>query len=78
MRRPLLTPTQRATFLSLCTAAYGLAIAIASFPLWIRESTPDQLPGFHLLNQVWRQGVHVNLESHRQRRFGTNTRTGAT
>src|SRR5947199_8317358 len=36
------------------------------------------LPGFHLLNQVWRQGVHVNFESHRQRRFGTNTRTGAT
>jgi hypothetical protein len=46
MRRPLLTPSQRATFLSLCTAVYGLAIAIASFPLWIRESTPDQLPGF--------------------------------
>jgi len=45
-RRPLLTPAQRATLLTLCTAAYGLAIAIASFPHWIREAPPDQLPGF--------------------------------
>ena len=45
-RRPLLTPAQRATLLSLCTAAYGLAIGIASFPHWIRPASPDQLPGF--------------------------------
>jgi hypothetical protein len=46
MRRPLLTPSQRALLLSLCSAMYGLAIAIASYPHWIRASTPDQLPGF--------------------------------
>jgi hypothetical protein len=46
MRRPLLTPSQRAILLSLCSAMYGLAIAITSYPHWIRASTPDQLPGF--------------------------------
>ena len=46
MRRPLLTPPQRATLLSLCTAIYGLAIGIASYPLWIRPAKSDQIPGF--------------------------------
>ena len=46
MRRPLLTPAQRTALLSLCTAAYGFAIGIATFPHWIRAAPPDQLPGF--------------------------------
>ena len=46
MRRPLLTPGQRATLLSICSAAYGFAIGIATFPIWIRPAKPDQLPGF--------------------------------
>lgn len=45
-RRPLLTPSQRAALLSLCTAAYGLAIGISTFPHWIRPAAPDQIPGF--------------------------------
>lgn len=46
MRRPLLTPAQRTAALSICSAAYGFAIGIATFPIWIRPATPDQLPGF--------------------------------
>jgi hypothetical protein len=45
-RRPLLTPPQRATLLSLCTAVYGLAAGIASHPLWLRPAAPDQRPGY--------------------------------
>ena len=39
-RRPLLTPTQRAAMLSVCTAAYGLAIAVATYSLWLTPAPP--------------------------------------
>jgi hypothetical protein len=46
IRPPLLTPSQRANLLSFCAAMYGLAIAIAAYPLWLRPAPPDQLPGY--------------------------------
>ncbi|HKO55438.1 MAG TPA: hypothetical protein VJ276_06130, partial [Thermoanaerobaculia bacterium] len=36
----------RARFLIVCAAAFGLALAIAAMPLWLRPATPGQLPGF--------------------------------
>jgi hypothetical protein len=60
MRRPLLTPSQRATFLSICTAVYGLAIGISTLPMWLKPAPPDQLPGF-MKSQ--------NLDAHASFRF---------
>jgi hypothetical protein len=44
--RPLLTPSQRANLLSLFAAVYGLAVAVAAYPLWLRPAPPDQAPGY--------------------------------
>jgi hypothetical protein len=49
-RRTILTPDQRALLLSLLHALFGLAIAIAAYPLWMREAPAGQLPGFATLN----------------------------
>jgi hypothetical protein len=39
------TPSLRARLLALCAAGYGLAVAIAISPLWLRPAPPGQLPG---------------------------------
>ncbi|HXO20838.1 MAG TPA: hypothetical protein VOA87_13050 [Thermoanaerobaculia bacterium] len=42
----IVTPPQRAAFLRFCAAIFGLAVAIAIYPLWLRPAPPGQLPGF--------------------------------
>lgn len=55
MKRPLLTPAQRALMLSICTAAYGLGVAIATYPLWLKAAPPGQLPGY-----MTNEGLNAN------------------
>jgi hypothetical protein len=42
----LLTVDQRTLVLQACAASFGLAVAIALLPIWMRPATPGQLPGF--------------------------------
>ncbi|HEY2323182.1 MAG TPA: conjugal transfer protein TraD, partial [Thermoanaerobaculia bacterium] len=46
MRRPILTPAQRSVLLSVCTAVYGLAVAFATYPHWLKAAPAGQLPGY--------------------------------
>jgi len=46
MRRPILTPPQRAILLSICTAVYGIAVAFSTYQHWLKPAPPDQLPGY--------------------------------
>jgi hypothetical protein len=46
MRRPLVTPAQRTLLLSLCTAAWGLAVAMSTYEFWLKPAPPGQLPGY--------------------------------
>jgi len=46
MKRPILTPQQRAILLSICTAVYGIAVAFSTYQHWLKPAPPDQLPGY--------------------------------
>ena len=46
MRRPLLTPAQRAILLSVCSAVYGIAVALSTYQHWLKPAPPGQLPGY--------------------------------
>ena len=46
MRRPILTPAQRAILLSVCTAVYGIAVAFATYQHWLKPAPAGQLPGY--------------------------------
>lgn len=60
IRRPLLTPAQRANLLSFFAAVYGLAIAIGAYPLWLRPAPPGQPPGYM---------TSIHLDAHASFRF---------
>jgi hypothetical protein len=45
-KRPLLTPAQRSILLSVCTAAYGVAVAFSTYPHWLKPAPEGQLPGY--------------------------------
>jgi hypothetical protein len=46
MRRPLLTPAQRSILLSVCSAVYGIAVALSTYPHFLQPAPPGQLPGY--------------------------------
>ncbi|HEX3580875.1 MAG TPA: hypothetical protein VH087_03875 [Thermoanaerobaculia bacterium] len=46
MRRPILTPAQRAILLSVCTTVYGIAVAFSTYQHWLKPAPDGQLPGY--------------------------------
>jgi len=54
------TPALRARLLAVCAAGYGLALAIALSPTWLRPAPPGQLPGYM---------TSIGLDAHASFRF---------
>ncbi|HEY2093113.1 MAG TPA: hypothetical protein VGJ81_14610 [Thermoanaerobaculia bacterium] len=46
IKRPLLTPAQRSILLSVCTAAYGVAVAFSTYQHWLKPAPDGQLQGY--------------------------------
>jgi hypothetical protein len=46
MTRPILTPAQRSILLTVCTTAYGVAVALSTYQHWLKPAPEGQLPGY--------------------------------
>jgi hypothetical protein len=47
------------SLMTACTAVYGVAVGISTYPLWIRPAPPGQLPGF--MKNIMNLEAHASL-----------------